>query len=48
MEIKGSRLRIQKITFLVVNTRVEKKFHGEKKITRKSVDRKINGHSDRR
>ena len=35
-----------KISFLVVDARVEQKFRGIKGKSEKSVDRKINGHTD--
>ena len=46
MKIKGSRVRTPKITFLVVNARVEKKFCGIKSKSEKGVDSKINSYAD--
>ena len=48
VDICGSKLRTPKITFLVVDARVEQNFRGRKIKLEKNVESKINGHIDRR
>ena len=47
VKIKGLRVRTQKITFSIVDARVEQKFRGIKIESEKIIDPKINGHIDR-
>ena len=47
VEIKGSRVRTPKITFLVVDASVQQKLCVIKSRSEKCVDSKINGHTER-
>ena len=48
MEIKGSKVRTPKLTFLVFNAPVDKKFGRMRSKSEKCLDSKINDHTDRR